>query len=57
MRLSCVRPGPGPRPIASRLFEDRQKVDKVEPAAAVTAFNDAFGRMARDTITWTVQTL
>jgi len=43
--------------IASRLFEDRQKVDKVEPPAAVAAFNDAFGRMAREIITWTVQTL
>jgi phospholipid/cholesterol/gamma-HCH transport system substrate-binding protein len=43
--------------IASRLFEDRQKVDKIEPPAAVAAFNDAFGRIARDMIGWTVQTL
>jgi phospholipid/cholesterol/gamma-HCH transport system substrate-binding protein len=43
--------------IASRLFEDSQKVDTVEPPAAVAAFNDAFGRIARDMIAWTVQTL
>jgi phospholipid/cholesterol/gamma-HCH transport system substrate-binding protein len=43
--------------IASRLFEDSQKLDKVEPAAAVAAFNDAFGRIAKDMIGWTVQAL
>jgi phospholipid/cholesterol/gamma-HCH transport system substrate-binding protein len=43
--------------IASRLFEDRQKLDKVEPAAAVAAFNDAFGRISRDMVVWTVQAL
>jgi len=37
------------------LFEDSQKVDKVEPPAAVAAFNDAFGRIAKDMIAWTVQ--
>src|SRR6266702_4670623 len=43
--------------IASRLFEASQKLDKVEPPAAVAAFNDAFGRLAKDMIAWTVQTL
>jgi phospholipid/cholesterol/gamma-HCH transport system substrate-binding protein len=43
--------------IASRLFEDSQKFDKVEPPAAVAAFNDAFGRIAKDLIAWTVQAL
>jgi phospholipid/cholesterol/gamma-HCH transport system substrate-binding protein len=43
--------------IASRLFEDGEKFDKVEPPAAVAAFNDAFGRIAKDMIAWTVQAL
>src|SRR6202043_4027352 len=43
--------------IASRLFEESQKIDKIEPAAAVAAFNDAFGRMAKDMIAWTVEAL
>jgi phospholipid/cholesterol/gamma-HCH transport system substrate-binding protein len=43
--------------IASRLFEDAEKFDKVEPPAAVAAFNDAFGRIAKDVIAWTVQAL
>jgi phospholipid/cholesterol/gamma-HCH transport system substrate-binding protein len=43
--------------IASRLFEESQKFDKVEPQAAVAAFNDAFGRTAKNMIDWTVQAL
>jgi phospholipid/cholesterol/gamma-HCH transport system substrate-binding protein len=43
--------------IASRLFEDSQKFDKIEPAAAVAAFDAAFGRIAKDIIGWTVQAL
>ena len=43
--------------IASRLFEESQKLDQVEPAAAVAAFNDAFGRIAKDVIGWTAQAL
>ena len=43
--------------IASRLFEDSERFDKVEPAAAVAAFNEAFGRIAKEMITWTVQAL
>jgi phospholipid/cholesterol/gamma-HCH transport system substrate-binding protein len=43
--------------IASRLFEESQKFDKLEPPAAVAAFSDAFGRIAKDMIVWTVQAL
>jgi phospholipid/cholesterol/gamma-HCH transport system substrate-binding protein len=43
--------------IASRLFEGSQKFDKVEPPAAVAAFNDAFARIAKDMIAWTVRAL
>lgn len=43
--------------IASRLFDDSQKFDTVEPPAAVAAFNDAFGRIAKELIAWTVQAL
>ena len=43
--------------VASRLFEDSEKFDKVEPAAAVAAFNEAFGRIAKEMISWTVQAL
>jgi len=43
--------------IASRLFAQSQRFDQVEPQAAVAAFNDAFGRMAKDVIAWTVQAL
>jgi phospholipid/cholesterol/gamma-HCH transport system substrate-binding protein len=43
--------------VASRLFEGSQKFDKVEPPAAVTAFDETFGRIAKDMIAWTVQAL
>jgi phospholipid/cholesterol/gamma-HCH transport system substrate-binding protein len=43
--------------IASRLFEDSQKLDRIEPPAAVDAFNDAFARIAKEMIGWTVQAL
>ena len=43
--------------IASRLFEQNQKFDKLDPAAAVAAFDDAFGRIAKELISWTVTTL
>jgi phospholipid/cholesterol/gamma-HCH transport system substrate-binding protein len=43
--------------IASRLFEDSQKLDQIEPAVAVAAFNEAFGRIAKEMIGWTVQAL
>jgi phospholipid/cholesterol/gamma-HCH transport system substrate-binding protein len=41
--------------IASRLFEQSQQFGKIEPPAAVAAFNDAFGRIARELIGWTVE--
>ncbi|MDB5576118.1 MAG: Mammalian cell entry related protein [Bradyrhizobium sp.] len=47
----------GGKVIASRLFEGSQKFDKLEPPAAVAAFSDAFGRIARDMIAWTVEAL
>jgi phospholipid/cholesterol/gamma-HCH transport system substrate-binding protein len=43
--------------IASRLFEDSQKFERIEPPTAVAAFGDAFGRIAKDMIVWTVQAL
>jgi phospholipid/cholesterol/gamma-HCH transport system substrate-binding protein len=43
--------------VASRLFEENGKFDAVEPQAAVTAFNTAFGRIAGEVIVWTTQTL
>jgi phospholipid/cholesterol/gamma-HCH transport system substrate-binding protein len=43
--------------IASRLFEEGQKFDKLDPPTTVAAFSDAFGRIAKDLITWTVQAL
>jgi phospholipid/cholesterol/gamma-HCH transport system substrate-binding protein len=43
--------------IASRLFQQGQKFDQLEPAAAAAAFSDAFGRIAKDVIAWTVETL
>jgi phospholipid/cholesterol/gamma-HCH transport system substrate-binding protein len=43
--------------IASRLFEDSEKFEGVEPPAAVAAFSEAFGRIAKDMIGWTVRTL
>jgi phospholipid/cholesterol/gamma-HCH transport system substrate-binding protein len=43
--------------VASRVFEQSQKFEGIEPAAAVTAFNDAFGRLAKDVIAWTAQAL
>jgi phospholipid/cholesterol/gamma-HCH transport system substrate-binding protein len=43
--------------VASRLFEDAEKFDKIEPPAAVAAFSRAFGRIAKDMIGWTVQAL
>lgn len=41
--------------VASRLIETSEKLDKVEPAAAVAAFDAAFAHIAKDLIGWTVQ--
>ncbi len=43
--------------IASRLFEENEKFDKIEPRTAVTAFNAAFAQIAGDVIVWTTQAL
>jgi phospholipid/cholesterol/gamma-HCH transport system substrate-binding protein len=43
--------------VASRLFQQRKKFDKPDPASAVAAFDDAFGSIATDLITWTADTL
>ncbi len=43
--------------VASRLFEQSERLDKIEPQAAVSAFDEAFARLAKDVVTWTVQTL
>jgi phospholipid/cholesterol/gamma-HCH transport system substrate-binding protein len=41
--------------IASRLFEENEKFEKVEPQAAVTALDAAFGRIAGNMIDWAVR--
>ena len=43
--------------VASRLFRETRKLDKIEPPAAATAFSDAFVRIAQDMIAWTVDAL
>jgi phospholipid/cholesterol/gamma-HCH transport system substrate-binding protein len=43
--------------VASHLFEQSERLDKIEPQAAVSAFEEAFGRLAKDLVSWTVQTL
>jgi phospholipid/cholesterol/gamma-HCH transport system substrate-binding protein len=43
--------------VASRLFQQRRKLDKPDPASAVAAFNDAFGSIATELITWTSDAL
>jgi phospholipid/cholesterol/gamma-HCH transport system substrate-binding protein len=43
--------------IASRLFEESRKLDRIDPPAAVDAFNDAFGQIAKEMVGWTVHSL
>jgi phospholipid/cholesterol/gamma-HCH transport system substrate-binding protein len=43
--------------VASRLFSQRKKLDKPDPASAVTAFDGAFGSIATELIAWTVGAL
>jgi phospholipid/cholesterol/gamma-HCH transport system substrate-binding protein len=43
--------------VASRLFQQRKKLDKPDPASAVAAFSDAFANAATDLITWTAGAL
>lgn len=39
--------------VASRLFQQRRKLDKPDPASAVVAFNNAFASVATELIVWT----
>jgi phospholipid/cholesterol/gamma-HCH transport system substrate-binding protein len=39
--------------VASRLFSERRKLEKTDPVSAVTAFDDAFGTVVTELITWT----
>lgn len=43
--------------IASRIFAGDESFDKIEPPAAVAAFNEVFSRIAKEMIVWTVQTI
>jgi phospholipid/cholesterol/gamma-HCH transport system substrate-binding protein len=43
--------------LASRLIEVSERLDRIEPAAAVEAFNAAFARLAKELIGWTVQSV
>jgi phospholipid/cholesterol/gamma-HCH transport system substrate-binding protein len=43
--------------VASHLFQQRKKLDKPDPASAVAAFDDAFGSIATELITWTAAAL
>jgi len=43
--------------IASRLFEDSQSLVRVEPNDAVAAFDQAFGRIAKSILMWTLQAM
>jgi phospholipid/cholesterol/gamma-HCH transport system substrate-binding protein len=43
--------------VASRLFEESEKFDHVAPPEAAAAFSEAFGRIAKNMIAWTVQAL
>ncbi|MBR0733288.1 membrane integrity-associated transporter subunit PqiC [Bradyrhizobium japonicum] len=41
------------RVIASHIIETSEKLDKIEPAAAVAAFDAAFARIAKEVVHWT----
>ena len=43
--------------VASRLFQEAEKFDKIDPPTAATAFNDAFVRITRGMVAWTVDAL
>jgi phospholipid/cholesterol/gamma-HCH transport system substrate-binding protein len=45
------------RLVASRVFLQSRKLDKVDPLSAVAAFNDAFDSIATELITWTADAL
>ncbi|UZE49336.1 ABC-type transport auxiliary lipoprotein family protein [Rhodopseudomonas sp. P2A-2r] len=43
--------------VASKLFQQSQKLDTVDPIGAVAAFDAAFGRIAKEMIAWTADAL
>jgi len=43
--------------VASRLFTENRKLEKTDPVSAVAAFDDAFGSVATELITWTAAAL
>ncbi|NPV22882.1 ABC-type transport auxiliary lipoprotein family protein [Bradyrhizobium aeschynomenes] len=43
--------------IASRLFDESQPLARLDPSDAVEAFDQAFGRVAKSILAWSVQTL
>jgi phospholipid/cholesterol/gamma-HCH transport system substrate-binding protein len=43
--------------VASHLFQQSRKLDKPDPASAAAAFDDAFGSIATELITWTANAL
>jgi phospholipid/cholesterol/gamma-HCH transport system substrate-binding protein len=43
--------------VASRVFQQSRKLDKLDPLSAVAAFNAAFSTIATDLITWTTDQL
>lgn len=45
------------RVLASRVFQQSQKLDKLDPLSAVAAFNEAFARIATELVTWTADQL
>ena len=45
------------RLVASRVFLQSRKLDKVDPLSAVAAFNDAFDNIATELITWTTNAI
>jgi phospholipid/cholesterol/gamma-HCH transport system substrate-binding protein len=46
-----------PKMLQVNLFQQRRKLDKPDPASAVGAFDDAFGSIATELITWTAGAL
>lgn len=45
------------RVIAARLFQDRKKIERLDPQSAASAFNTAFGVITRDLVGWTAAAL
>jgi phospholipid/cholesterol/gamma-HCH transport system substrate-binding protein len=43
--------------VGSRVFQQSRKLDKLDPASAVTAFDGAFAAIATDLVTWTADQL